>query len=137
MKDNRTPIAVEDKLITKYKEDTLTVKEPSDSLKRMNAVDAKICRDVINNIRAKKYADCNYLFLDPVDTTFFPTYTKVVRKPMDLGTAARNLEAGIYNNRQEFFSDLELWNYATRMQRLFTNVFIFQRSNGSFKKAKN
>lgn len=74
----------------------------------MDPVDQNICRDVIQNLRSAKYKSNNFLFQDPVDTTHFPTYTTIVQRPMDLGTAQNNLEAGVYNTREEFFQDLQL-----------------------------
>ena len=74
----------------------------------MNATDIRICRDVITTLKSTKYSAKNYLFLEPVDIKFFPTYVSIVGKPMDLGTALNNLELGMYTTKEAFFIDVGL-----------------------------
>ena len=74
----------------------------------MNQTDSRICREVIHTLKSAKYSSINYLFLEPVDVAFFPTYLSLVKKPMDLGTALKNLDAGIYSAKDEFFNDAAL-----------------------------
>ena len=83
-------------------------------------MDKNICRDVLTTIRSEKYSTINYLFQEAVDTNFFPTYTTLVRRPMDLGTVEKNLEAGMYTSKQTFFVDAAL---------CFDNARTFHKNN--------
>lgn len=74
----------------------------------MNSTDLRICQHVISSISSNRYKSSNLLFLEPVDLTHFPTYTTIVKKPMDLGTIAKNLNNGIYETKEEFMSDTSL-----------------------------
>ncbi|KAG1707459.1 hypothetical protein DVH05_026658 [Phytophthora capsici] len=49
-----------------------------------------------------------WVFNSPVDTVALniPNYFKIIRKPMDLGTVKKKLEAGIYKHMEEFASDV-------------------------------
>jgi len=74
----------------------------------MTPDDLQHCRQAIQVLTSSEHSHKNYLFLEPVDTSFFPTYTQIIHKPMDLGTLATNLEAGSYSSRDEFFADAML-----------------------------
>ena len=74
----------------------------------MNPTDIQICRDVITALRSDKYKNTNYLFQEAVDVKIFPTYTQLVKQPMDLGTAATNLENNSYDRKENFFADVAL-----------------------------
>ncbi|XP_013791354.1 bromodomain adjacent to zinc finger domain protein 2B-like [Limulus polyphemus] len=47
-------------------------------------------------------------FLLPVDTKQFPTYKKVIKKPMDLSTIRSKLEGGSYKTKDDFSVDVRL-----------------------------
>lgn len=71
--------------------------------------DYEVCHQLVTKLSSRHYSNSNYLFLDPVDTAYFPTYNSIITRPMDLGTLQRLLEGGsTYNSREEFFSDLML-----------------------------
>ena len=74
----------------------------------MNPTDNQICQDVISALKSAKYSAINYLFLEPVDLAFFPTYTTIVKRPIDLGTVLTNLGAGVYKTKEEFCADAGL-----------------------------
>lgn len=77
----------------------------------------QICRQVIEAL-IKNYPNKNYLFLEPVDTAYFPTYTTIVKRPMDLGTVESNLNSGYYETKESFFRDASL---------CFENATIFHK----------
>lgn len=86
----------------------------------MDPTELKVCQYVITALSSKKYQSSNYLFLDPVDLTHFPTYATIVKKPMDLGTVGKNLQSGLYQSKQEFLLDLNL---------CFDNANTFHKDN--------
>ncbi|RWS29696.1 bromodomain adjacent to zinc finger domain protein 2B-like isoform X6 [Leptotrombidium deliense] len=47
-------------------------------------------------------------FLFPVNTKQFPTYKKIIKKPMDLTTIRNKLENGSYKSKSEFMNDCKL-----------------------------
>ena len=71
----------------------------------MSAEDVDMCRSTLKTLTSDKYKDKNYLFLHPFDLSQTPGYLDVVKKVMDLSTLSKNLEAGLYPNRQAFFQD--------------------------------
>jgi len=75
---------------------------------KMSALDYKVCLEAANNLTHSDNSRKNYLFLEPVNLAFFPTYTEYVSRPMDLGTLRKNLESSTYSNRNEFFKDAML-----------------------------
>ncbi|KAL7542395.1 hypothetical protein ACHAXR_011744 [Thalassiosira sp. AJA248-18] len=77
-----------------------------------------ICREILAGLTAKERNGINYLFLEPVDHAFFPTYLSIVKRPMDLGTLATNLENGIYQDKEEFYSDAKM---------IFENAILFNK----------
>eukprot|EP00566_Odontella_aurita_P025457 CAMPEP_0113531626 /NCGR_PEP_ID=MMETSP0015_2-20120614/3601_1 /TAXON_ID=2838 /ORGANISM="Odontella" /LENGTH=118 /DNA_ID=CAMNT_0000430483 /DNA_START=312 /DNA_END=665 /DNA_ORIENTATION=+ /assembly_acc=CAM_ASM_000160 len=74
----------------------------------MSDLDRRLCLDATNVLTSKEHSKKNFLFLAPVDTTHFPAYHDIVKRPMDLGTLRANLEAGRYGTRGEFFDDASL-----------------------------
>eukprot|EP00246_Nothoceros_aenigmaticus_P013736 TRINITY_DN487_c0_g1_i1.p1 TRINITY_DN487_c0_g1~~TRINITY_DN487_c0_g1_i1.p1 ORF type:complete len:816 (-),score=184.17 TRINITY_DN487_c0_g1_i1:457-2643(-) len=94
------------------------------SVSKLDLKDAK--RQKIQNARSKRMADllkqCGtllkrlsahrhaWVFREPVDVVKLGLhdYTKVIRKPMDLGTIKKNLEAGVYDTPAEFADDVRL-----------------------------
>lgn len=87
-------------------------------------VDLNICKAALDNLMSKTNAKKNYLFLEPVDLSFFPTYAEVVQRPMDLGTVKKNLEGAggdtTYKTRDEFWTDVDL---------VFSNACVFHGPN--------
>lgn len=64
--------------------------------------DLKHCQNVVKALRKEKN---NYMFLEPFDLTQVPGYSDVVKKPMDISTLSKNLEAGVYPDREVFAKD--------------------------------
>jgi hypothetical protein len=68
----------------------------------MSPEDLKHCQNVVKALRKEKN---NYMFLEPFDLTQVPGYTDVVKKVMDISTLFKNLEAGVYPDREAFSWD--------------------------------
>jgi hypothetical protein len=88
----------------------------------MTPQDLAICREVHAGMTSKERNNINYLFLEPVDATFFQDYLVVVKRPMDLRTLKENLEGGSYSTREEFYSDAKL---------IFDNAVLFNKDRDS------
>lgn len=80
----------------------------SSSSGTMTELDRRLCLAAFSALTSKHLSKKNFLFLKPIDTTHFPTYLDVVKRPMDLGTLRDNLEAGRYASRSHFFDDAAL-----------------------------
>ena len=71
------------------------------------------CLKILDELRGKQ--QIVEPFLMPVDTKEYPTYTNVVKEPMDLGTIAKKLKRLVYVNRDAFRRDVMLvWENARR-----------------------
>jgi bromodomain-containing factor 1 len=70
----------------------------------------QFCEKVVNDLMSQKHALINAYFLEPVDPVFhrIPNYFSVIRKPMDLGTIAKKLASGEYQNTKQFEADFKL-----------------------------
>lgn len=88
------------------------------SLPSMSPSDLELCRNALSVLKSDKHKDKNYIFMEPVDPTYHPTYFDVIKRPMDLGTLGTNLENGLYKNRNEFFADAKL---------IFQNAQVFHK----------
>ena len=88
----------------------------------MKPQDHQLCLDAVNTLSHNDHSKKNYLFLEPVDLKYFPTYTEIVKRPMDLGTLRIHLEGGKYRNRDEFYKDAML---------CFENALAFHSGNKS------
>eukprot|EP00984_Skeletonema_dohrnii_P001631 scaffold521_cov96-Skeletonema_dohrnii-CCMP3373.AAC.1 len=88
----------------------------------MDPQDLANCREIHAGLMAKERNTINYLFLEPVETTYFPEYLKVIKKPMDLRTLKENLEAGKYTAKEEFYADAQL---------IFDNAIAFNKDRDS------
>ena len=88
----------------------------------MNPHDLASCREIHAGLMAKERNSINYLFLEPVETTYFPEYLNVIKKPMDLRTLKENLEAGKYMTKEEFYTDTQL---------IFDNAIAFNKDRDS------
>jgi len=84
----------------------------------MTPLDLKICRGAHDVLISKDHDKKNYLFTAPVDLAYFTDYAEYVKRPMDLRTLRENLESGMYENRNDFFSDAFL---------CFDNAQIYHR----------
>jgi hypothetical protein len=79
----------------------------------MTPEDLQTCRTILSSLISPDRENINYLFLEPVDPTYFTDYLTIVKKPMDLRTLGENLEAEKYENREEFYNDANLiWENA-------------------------
>lgn len=67
--------------------------------------DLSVCSILLNEL--EKHEDA-WPFLLPVNTKQFPTYRKIIKKPMDLTTMKNKLEGGMYKSRDEIASDARL-----------------------------
>jgi len=75
----------------------------------MSQADYQICRGVLLSLISPNHSKYNYLFQQPVDTSYFPTYLQVIQRPMDFSTLRTNLESGkVYRARKEFYRDVML-----------------------------
>ncbi|KFM75592.1 Bromodomain adjacent to zinc finger domain protein 2B, partial [Stegodyphus mimosarum] len=63
------------------------------------------CSTILDEL--EKHEDA-WPFLTPVNTKQFPTYRKVIKKPMDIATMRARLEAGQYKCREDFANDARL-----------------------------
>jgi len=88
----------------------------------MDPQDLANCREIHAGLMAKERNSINYLFLEPVETTYFPEYLNVIKKPMDLRTLKENLEAGKYARKEEFYADAQL---------IFDNAITFNKDRDS------
>ncbi|GFU48139.1 bromodomain adjacent to zinc finger domain protein 2B [Nephila pilipes] len=68
-------------------------------------VDLAPCSTILEEMQ--KHEDA-WPFLTPVNTKQFPTYRKVIKKPMDMATMKSRLEAGQYKSREDFANDARL-----------------------------
>ena len=70
------------------------------------------CKKVVNELKKNKNAE---LFLEPVDWKGLglTDYPAVIKKPMDLGTIAKNIESGKYSSVLDVAADVDLvWSNA-------------------------
>jgi len=65
-------------------------------------------------------------FLNPVDIRAFPTYGKVIKQPMDLGSIKKKLKGHRYKSEDEFVADVEL---------IFSNCHQFNEDGSRVGKA--
>ncbi|EGS23399.1 uncharacterized protein CTHT_0000880 [Thermochaetoides thermophila DSM 1495] len=78
--------------------------------KKKLPLELRFADEVLTELRKAKYYEFNTAFLQPVDPVALniPSYHKIIKKPMDLGTMANKLAAGEYSNIKEFEKDFEL-----------------------------
>lgn len=73
-------------------------RDPKEVLKKRGA-------DLIRKVSDKdRYA----IFAEPVDLKQVPDYVNIIQRPMDLSTAQKNLQMGVYRTPMELRSDLDL-----------------------------
>ncbi|OAA56161.1 transcription regulator [Niveomyces insectorum RCEF 264] len=70
----------------------------------------RFCEEVLKELMKAKHYEINHWFLKPVDPVAMqiPTYHKVIKKPMDLGTMQTKLNLGEYGSAKEFENDFYL-----------------------------
>lgn len=70
----------------------------------------RFCEEVLKELVKAKHYENNHWFLKPVDAVALqiPTYHKVIKKPMDLGTMQTKLNLGEYVSAKEFENDFGL-----------------------------
>jgi bromodomain-containing factor 1 len=70
----------------------------------------RFCEEVLKELVKAKHYENNHWFLKPVDAVALqiPTYHKVIKKPMDLGTMQTKLNHGEYVSAKDFENDFGL-----------------------------
>ncbi|PVV04805.1 hypothetical protein BB560_000688 [Smittium megazygosporum] len=70
----------------------------------------KKCSSIIKELFDKKHYDIALYFYEPVDYVALdiPTYPKIIKNPMDLGTIKTKLENNEYSEVSEFYKDVKL-----------------------------
>ncbi|KAG2032951.1 Bromodomain-containing protein [Suillus americanus] len=78
----------------------------------------KYCGRILSDLQQKQHQTIGAPFYEPVDAVKLdiPTYYKVIKKPMDMSTMRKKLEAGEYPNASKFFDDFKL---------MIHNCFLF------------
>ncbi|KAJ4289274.1 transcription initiation at TATA-containing promoter protein [Collariella sp. IMI 366227] len=78
--------------------------------KKKLPLELRFCDEVLTELRKTKNYDINAAFMHPVDPVALniPTYHKVIKRPMDLGTMANKLGSGEYQTIKEFEKDFDL-----------------------------
>ncbi|KAL1842455.1 hypothetical protein VTJ49DRAFT_5192 [Mycothermus thermophilus] len=81
-----------------------------DTKRKKLPLELRFCDEVLAELRKAKYYDVNAAFLHPVDPVALniPHYHKVIKRPMDLGTMEKKLNAGEYTSIKEFDKDFDL-----------------------------
>ncbi|KAJ3188601.1 hypothetical protein HDU85_004315 [Gaertneriomyces sp. JEL0708] len=89
--------------------------QPAPQLAKMKAADAKICKNLLQNLKKHQAA---WLFLEPVDPVVAcaPDYYEVIKHPMDLSTVEKKLMAEEYEGPQQFVDDIQL---------MLNNCFVY------------
>ena len=74
----------------------------------------KFCQHVLTELMKPELKHISYPFQNPVDPVAMnvPTYSTIIKKPMDLGTIGTKLKAGEYKGLQGFEADIRqiFWN---------------------------
>lgn len=99
----------------------------------------RFCSKILSDLNKKQYYSSAYPFYEPVGTHIFdlfhfsppfnpkldwqkleiPSYPKIVKKPMDLSTMRKKLDAGEYETAPSFYDDFKL---------MIRNCFTFNPS---------
>ncbi|EPE07919.1 transcription regulator bdf1 [Ophiostoma piceae UAMH 11346] len=82
--------------------------EPKNPKKRLP--EFRFCDEVLKDIVRIRNYELNHWFMRPVDPVAMgiPTYFKIIKKPMDLGTMQEKLAAGEYASAKDFENDFNL-----------------------------
>ena len=84
--------------------------EPKNLKKKKMSLEFRFCDEVLKELTKGKHWNSNQWFTKPVDPVQdnAPTYHKVIKKPMDLGTMQDKLNMGEYHTTKEFENDFHL-----------------------------
>ncbi|KAK8750689.1 hypothetical protein OTU49_014947 [Cherax quadricarinatus] len=85
--------------------------------------DLQSCKSIISELEVHEDA---WPFLLPVNTRQFPTYKKIIKKPMDLSAIKKKLDDNLYKTREEYCEDLRL---------MFNNCETFNEDDSPVGKA--
>ncbi|CAL4060724.1 unnamed protein product, partial [Meganyctiphanes norvegica] len=94
-----------------------------DKISKKEQRELSICRVILGELSASEDA---WPFLLPVNTRQFPTYKKIIKKPMDLSAIRKKLEDNTYKSAEEFCVDLRL---------MFNNCETFNEDDSPVGKA--
>ena len=80
----------------------------------------KFCKEVINEMKKKKYEAFAHFFYHPVDPVALniPSYHKIVKKPMDMESVERKLDTNQYEKARDFEDDV---------RQIFKNCYLFNQ----------
>ncbi len=98
-------------------------KEPKETTPSKTERDLTPCHILVGEMEA---CDDSWPFLYPVNAKQFPTYKKIIKRPMDIATIKRKLEAAQYATREEFCDDVRL---------IFANCEVFNEDDSPVGKA--
>ena len=78
--------------------------------KKKSQLELRFCEYIGKEIRKKQHQKYAWPFMAPVDPVALniPSYHRIIKKPMDFGTMADNLEKGVYNSAKEYYNDAKL-----------------------------
>lgn len=70
----------------------------------------KFCGTIMRELMHKKHMQYSWPFLKPVDAVALglTDYHDIIKKPMDLGTVKKKLDAGLYKSAEAFMAEVEL-----------------------------
>jgi bromodomain-containing factor 1 len=84
--------------------------EPKNLKKKKMSPEFRFCDEVLKELMKQKHWAFNQWFLKPVDPVKdnAPSYHKVIKKPMDMGTMQEKLNMGEYATTKDFENDFKL-----------------------------
>ncbi|XP_069971280.1 bromodomain adjacent to zinc finger domain protein 2B isoform X7 [Penaeus vannamei] len=91
--------------------------------KKKEQRDLQACKSIVQELEGHEDA---WPFLLPVNTRQFPTYKKIIKKPMDLSVIKKKLEDNLYKSREDYCEDLRL---------MFNNCETFNEDDSPVGKA--
>lgn len=91
--------------------------------KKKDQKDLITCKNIVSELEIHEDA---WPFLLPVNTRQFPTYKKIIKKPMDLSVIKKKLEDNVYKTKDEYCDDLRL---------MFNNCETFNEDDSPVGKA--
>ncbi|KAL7641995.1 UNVERIFIED_CONTAM: hypothetical protein RMT77_007869 [Armadillidium vulgare] len=92
-------------------------------LKKKDLRDLTLCKVIQKELMSHEDA---WPFLLPVNTRQFPTYKKIIKKPIDLSTINKRLEDTFYKSKEDYSEDLHL---------MFNNCETFNEDDSPVGKA--
>jgi hypothetical protein len=78
----------------------------------------RFCDTLLAALMGPRHSAISHPFVTPVDPVALniPTYSRIIKKPMDFGTIEKNLKNKVYHSAEEFYSDVQL---------VFSNCYNF------------